>query len=44
MKDRVLQKGGEMWEEATHRVDGAASALLGGDGHQPDGTRERAPV
>jgi gas vesicle protein len=43
MKDRVLQKGGEMWGEATHRVDGAASALLGGDGHKPDGTPEPLP-
>ena len=44
MKDRVLQKGGEIWGEATHRVDGAASALLGSDGRQPDATPERAPV
>jgi gas vesicle protein len=43
MKDRVLQKGGEIWGEATHRVGGAASALSG-DGHKLDGTPERAPV
>jgi gas vesicle protein len=34
MKDRVLQKGGEIWGEATHRVSDAASALSGGDGHK----------
>ena len=33
MKDRVLQKGEEIWGEAAHRVSGAASALSGGDGH-----------
>jgi hypothetical protein len=32
MKDRVLQKGGEIWGEATHRVS-AAAAALSGDGH-----------
>jgi hypothetical protein len=38
MKDRVLQKGGELWGEATHRVGDAASALAGGDGHPLGGT------
>ena len=33
MKDRVLQKGGDAWSEATQRVGDAASALAGGDGH-----------
>lgn len=33
MKDRVVAKGGNIWEEATHRVGEAASALSGADGH-----------
>ena len=35
MKDRVLQKGAEIWGEGTHRMRNAASALSGGDGHKP---------
>jgi gas vesicle protein len=34
VKDRVLQKGDEIWGEAAHRVSDAASALSGGDGHK----------
>jgi gas vesicle protein len=44
VKDRVVQKGGEIWGEATHRVGDAARALSGNDGHKLDGTAERAPV
>jgi gas vesicle protein len=33
MKNRAVQKGGEVLEEATQRISGAASALAGGDGH-----------
>jgi gas vesicle protein len=43
MKDRVVQKGEEIWEEAAHRVSGAASALAGGDGHAA-GTHSISPV
>jgi gas vesicle protein len=30
MKDRVVSRGGEIWDGAAHRVVGAASALSGG--------------
>jgi gas vesicle protein len=36
MKDRVLNKGDDMWNEAVHRVSGAVSALSG-DGHTASG-------
>jgi gas vesicle protein len=34
MKDRVLQKGGEVWEETAARVGDAAAALAGADGNK----------
>jgi len=37
MKDRAVRRGGELWDEAAHRVSGAASALSGGDGHELGG-------
>jgi len=37
LKDRVLQKGAEIWDEAGHRVGEAASALSGHDGRMLDG-------
>ena len=30
LKDRVVNRGEKMWDEAAHRVGGAASALAGG--------------
>lgn len=44
MKDRVLQKGGEIWGEAGHRVSDAASALSGGDGQKLGGKDKRPSV
>ena len=43
MKDRVLHKGEEIWEEAGHRISGAASALSGGDGHESGGKPAKSP-
>lgn len=34
MKDRVVQRGGELWDQAAHRVGGAAATLSGGDSHE----------
>ena len=36
-KNRVLQTGGVLWGEAAHSVEDAASALSGGDLHEPGG-------
>lgn len=42
MKDRVLQKGAEIWGEGAQRVSNAASALSGGDGHEPGGKLDKS--
>src|SRR5271169_3253617 len=42
MKDRALQKGAEVWGEASNRVSDAASALTGGDGRRPSKREEES--
>jgi hypothetical protein len=42
MRDRVLQKGSDMWGEAANRVSHAANALMGGDGQRPAAQPEKS--
>ena len=43
MRDRAMQKGGEIWGEATSRVSDAASALAGSDGRKVGGRLDKSP-
>ncbi len=40
LKDRAIRRGQEIREEATYRVEGAASALAGKAGHRERGTED----
>jgi len=42
IKDRTLQKGEDLLEEAAQRVCDAAAALSRGDGHKPGGKRDKS--
>ena len=42
MKDRVVQRSGEIWDQASHRVGDAASALAGGDGQAHHGEQDKS--
>jgi gas vesicle protein len=43
LRDRVVTRGEEAWDEAAHRVDGAAVALSGGN-ERKSGKRTDAPT
>jgi gas vesicle protein len=44
LKDRVLTRGSEAWDEATHRVGEAASALAGNGERKPGKRGETTSV
>lgn len=43
MRDRAIQKGSEIWGEATSRVSDAASVLAGSDGRKVGGKLDKSP-